>query len=264
MLYECSELNRYYNPPCDGETNYNKVVMIALILPNATITDYSNNTQWATDINSGAVRLIKETQGNYDGGSATIAPGFGNQLERVTGAKHTLNFMSKFRKANHEFFNSLRGLNVKGFAFVSGNNDVLQVVEKNAMFYAKAPITDDLIAERKFEVQSTWSDIDMPAPYTVPSAFLGEFSAPVAQAATSILATGFTANWMAVAGAIGYILQVASDSNFDTIVQEIETSAVVSYAVTGLTTATDYYYRVVAFNFNEESKVSNTIAVTTA
>jgi hypothetical protein len=36
--------------------------MIALILPNALITDYVNETQWATDIVSGAIRIIKELQ----------------------------------------------------------------------------------------------------------------------------------------------------------------------------------------------------------
>jgi len=264
MIYDCEVLDRYTNPPCDGETHYNKIVMIALVLPDATITDYSNNTQWTADIASGAVRLIKETQGNYDGGVAVLAPGFGNQLERVVGQKHTLNFMTKYRIANHDFFNKLRGLNVKAIAIVSGDNDALQVVEKNAMLYAKAPITDDLTAERKFEVQTTWSDIDMPVPYDVPSVFLAVLSAPVASAATSILATSFAANWGAVAGAIGYIVQVATDSNFDTIIQEIEVGGVITTAVTGLTTATNYWYRVVAFSFNEESETSNTISVTTA
>lgn len=264
MLYECADLHRYSNPPCDGETHYNKVVMIALVLPDALITDYKSNTEWTTDIASGAIRLIKETQGNYDGGAATLAPGFGNQLEKVTGVKHTLNFMTKYRTANHDFFNRLRGLNVKAFAFVSGDNDVLQVVEKNAMFYAKAPVTDDLVAERKFEVQTTWSDIDMPTPYDVPAVFLAVLSAPVANEETSVTATGFTANWVAVAGAIGYVLQVSTDVNFNTIIQEIEVGQVVTRAVTGLTTATNYWYRVIAFSFNEESEVSNKIAVTTS
>lgn len=262
-MQNCEALTRYTNPPCDNDTKYNKVVMIALILDNATITDYKNNGQWAIDIASGAIRLIKDTQGNYDGGSATLAPGYGNQLEKVTGVKHTVNFMTKYRKKNWAFFNGLRGLNVKAFAFVSGDNDVLQVIQKNAMFYAKASVTDDLAVERMFETQCTWSDQNIPQPFDVPAVFLATISAPVATDGTTITATSFVANWATVVVAIGYVLQVSTDSNFDTILQEIETTTVSTYIVSGLTTATTYYYRVFAFSFNEESLVSNEIAVTT-
>jgi uncharacterized protein (TIGR02145 family) len=90
--------------------------------------------------------------------------------------------------------------------------------------------------------------------------------APVASAATDVTATGFTANWSAPTGATGYYLDVATDSGFTSYVsgyKNLDVSNVTSYAVTGLSDVTTYYYRIRAYNSSGASINSNTRDVTT-
>jgi uncharacterized repeat protein (TIGR02543 family) len=91
-------------------------------------------------------------------------------------------------------------------------------------------------------------------------------NAPTATAATSITATGFSANWNASGGATGYRLDVATDSGFTNFVATYnnrDVGNVTTYAVSGLTGGTTYYYRLRAYNGSATSGNSNTITVTT-
>ena len=95
-------------------------------------------------------------------------------------------------------------------------------------------------------------------------------SPPVAKAATAIGEDTFTANWDPSKGVTGYYLDVSEASDFSTYVAGYETldvGAVLTYAVTGLTTYdTDhtYYYRVRAYNTVGTSGVSATITTYTS
>jgi hypothetical protein len=84
--------------------------------------------------------------------------------------------------------------------------------------------------------------------------------APVANAATRITSSGFTANWGTVAGASGYQLDVAADEFFTEFVSGFESRDVgnaSSCAVTGLNPESYYYYRVRATNAAGASNNSN-------
>jgi len=90
--------------------------------------------------------------------------------------------------------------------------------------------------------------------------------APVASAVTAITQTGFSADWTASTGATGYYIDVATDNAFTTFVTGFNNqnvANVVTYAITGLTANTTYYYRVRAYNTDGTSLSSSTIAVTT-
>lgn len=89
---------------------------------------------------------------------------------------------------------------------------------------------------------------------------------PVATTASAITLTGFTANWAAVTGATGYELDVATDSAFASLVSGYsnkDVGNVTSFAVTGLTTGTPYFYRVRAVSASNHSDNSNTISTVT-
>ena len=91
-------------------------------------------------------------------------------------------------------------------------------------------------------------------------------SAPTANAASSITATSFQANWSAVTGATTYYLDVNTNSSFTGtwILNNQNVGNVTTYSVSGLTCNTTYYYRVRAANSCGTSANSNVISVTTA
>jgi hypothetical protein len=89
---------------------------------------------------------------------------------------------------------------------------------------------------------------------------------PVAGDATDITATGFTANWSAVAGATNYKLWVISTENtgFNPVGFFPKlTGNVTSYTISGLASNHNYSYFVQAVTSGNESLVSNTISVQT-
>lgn len=90
--------------------------------------------------------------------------------------------------------------------------------------------------------------------------------APVAAAATNIMATSFSANWGSVSGATGYRLDVSTNSGFSSFVSGFNNLTITgtSHSVTGLSAVTTYYYRVRAVNATGTSSNSSTINLTTA
>ncbi len=91
---------------------------------------------------------------------------------------------------------------------------------------------------------------------------------PVARQASNITSSTFTANWEAVNGANEYILDVSSFSNFSGYVNGFEARNVgnnTSFNVTGLTSATSYFYRVRARSSisNQSSSYSIVIGLNT-
>ncbi len=91
--------------------------------------------------------------------------------------------------------------------------------------------------------------------------------APVATPATSILYNGFTANWNASVGAVGYYLDVATDAAFTifaTGYNNRDIGNLLSCLVRGLNSSTTYYYRVRAYDMHGlTSANSNTISAMT-
>jgi hypothetical protein len=86
--------------------------------------------------------------------------------------------------------------------------------------------------------------------------------APVALEATNVTGSGMTANWIAVTGATGYILDVATDVAFAnklTGYNNLVIGSVTSYAIIGLTLNTTYFYRVRAYATDSTSDYSSTI-----
>ncbi|MDD3739875.1 MAG: FISUMP domain-containing protein [Bacteroidales bacterium] len=87
--------------------------------------------------------------------------------------------------------------------------------------------------------------------------------APVADAATSLGDTYFTANWQSVSTATSYFLEVSEDVGFSSFVLNSDVGNVLFYDMTGLDCSTTYYYRIRAVNSCGESVNSNSITLTT-
>jgi Beta-galactosidase/Fibronectin type III domain len=105
----------------------------------------------------------------------------------------------------------------------------------------------------------------MPSPTPTPTA-TPPLLPPTATSATNVTSSGFTANWTAVSGAIGYSLDVSTQSDFSRYIggyRKRDVGNVRRWSVTGLRQNKTYYYRVRAYDSSRISDNSNVIAVTT-
>ena len=90
---------------------------------------------------------------------------------------------------------------------------------------------------------------------------------PIASAASTITATGFTVNWVASGAVTGYTLDVSTNPLFGTFVSgfnNLNVGNVLNQSVTGLACGTTYYYRVRSVSACGTSNSSNVITVQTA
>lgn len=91
-------------------------------------------------------------------------------------------------------------------------------------------------------------------------------AAPTLSNASAITATGFTVSWAAVSGAEKYLLDVSTSNTFATTVtgyNKKEITGAVTTNVTGLTTATKYYFRVYSKKGSTTSVASTVKEATT-
>ncbi len=140
--------------------------------------------------------------------------------------------------------------------------------------YTKNGFTTDLTASVTDLLQGTVYYLSVKAvnicttsAYRTSSGFLTYPGAPTADAATLIRANSFRANWSAPAGGVsGYYLDLSEDISFSSFVTGYENKDVgnvVSLNISGLKRATNYYYRVRAYNSTGSSENSNPISLTT-
>jgi hypothetical protein len=87
---------------------------------------------------------------------------------------------------------------------------------------------------------------------------------PVANAATTITASGFTVSWSATPGTSTYVLDVSDKSDFSTFLtgynQKIIASSTTQEILTALQSGTTYYYRVKSRNASGDSPFSNPVS----
>lgn len=91
--------------------------------------------------------------------------------------------------------------------------------------------------------------------------------APVANQATGVTTSGFTANWSSALGALGYRVDISQNSTFTGYVsgyQNLDAGNITSLTVSGLMPGTTYYYRVRAYNGVGTSGNSATATVATS
>ncbi|MEO6305752.1 MAG: hypothetical protein ABIP51_21555 [Bacteroidia bacterium] len=99
---------------------------------------------------------------------------------------------------------------------------------------------------------------------TISSTTLGTLAAPATFVASSVLATSLTLTWAAVTGATGYVVERATNVGFSAGLTTVYTGALLTTSSTGLTTATQYFYRVKATAAGHTGVTYATLNVTTA
>ena len=161
-------------------------------------------------------------------------------------------------------------------AVAGGSNSTLQFQIDGSNYQTLGGTTDWTLASSAINgagaTKIRWRLVrNTPAPAgTTDAAYLdtvvySALATPVATAATQVTPTTFTANWSAPATATNYQFQLSTVADFSTPLYTVNTSSN-SYAVTGLTAGTTYYYRARAAGastgFTPFSNVITTITAT--
>lgn len=164
---DCLTLGGYTYNACP--TPYaNKIVSLAIFLIDAVFTTYSK-AEFDAQIATGDVKIIKGSQGSYDGGNPVLDKGYGEQFQEVVGNTHKLTLMYIFDKDNIDFYNQLMLVKNKGIAFVTGKGELMHVVDVPVAFAVKMPVTEDLDKKRQVMIEVTWSNLELPLSYDVPA-----------------------------------------------------------------------------------------------
>jgi len=150
-----------------------------------------------------------------------------------------------------------------GFAtFLAGYQDLDVGADTTLLVPGLTPATDYYYRVRGVNAGGTGPSSNTIRVTTLPVAP----GAPVAKAPTNLTSSGFTANWNPVTGASSYDVDVATDAGFASFVGQYNAwnaGQSTSCAVSGVSEATLYYYRVRARNTGGTSPSSNAITATT-
>jgi hypothetical protein len=199
----------------------------------------SGNSNVVT-VATGVLGITPPTAPVATSGSGITLASFVASWDAVTGAT---NYQLDVSEDNFATF--LPGYNSKN---ISGTSEVISGLTPNSTFKFRV---------RAVNAGGSSDNSNVVSVTTLPIA-------PVAVSATSISASGFSANWNSVPDATGYQLDVSSD-NFATFLSGYNSKSVIEITepLSGLTSGTDYQYRVRYVYANGVSGNSNVISVTT-
>ena len=159
-------LAAYNCSPCPTY-EYGRIRSIALIKNTFTFIDPTKTSEWTAGIAADNIRVIWETQGQYDGGSTSELAGFGDRETTNGGTKHTLTFKDPNYTENWDCYDGLRESSEWTLAYRTSNS--IHLVGEPVTFTPKNPVQDDTKSNVVWEVQAVWSSPSSPRPYTTPT-----------------------------------------------------------------------------------------------
>jgi len=156
-LYSCS--------PCiDPELG--RIRSIFLYRSTVSFLNQSSTSEWQNYILAGDVIIIKDTQGDYDGGTTEELVGFGD-LETINGGTvHILNWLDPNIDDNCDFYSALKSQSEWQIGYRTETK--VWFSDAVATFTPKAPVQNDLKSYVTYNAQAKWTG-DMPCPYNTPA-----------------------------------------------------------------------------------------------
>ena len=171
MPFDC-ESQAQYNPIiCDDEFEYQRVTALGIhkiIDPQLDLTDPAVwelfvDTDPPTNNFIDYINLVPDVEGEYDGGEATTAPGYGENLEIVESMRHGIVIRGEYNKKNEAFFNRIFRSKNNGITFFTGTDRQMQVVDQQRIsIIPQLGVTNALETHRKFQLTISWSKLVFP------------------------------------------------------------------------------------------------------
>jgi hypothetical protein len=162
-LYTC-------NPCPDYE--YGRIRSVAFVKNTYTFVNPESAVEWSTAIQNGDAIVIWETQGNYDGGTTSELPGFGDRELTNGGTSHIAVYKDPNYDVNCDFYNAIR--NSSDYSFVYRTSSKIHFANAPATITPKNPVGDDLKSNVVWEVTVKWQNPDSPCPYDAPDGIFEE------------------------------------------------------------------------------------------
>lgn len=159
------ELPQHSCKPCISP-ELGRIRSVFLYRSTVAWVNQSSTAEWRNLILAGDVQVIKDTQGDYDGGTTAELVGFGD-LETVNGGiTHILNWLDPDIEDNCDFYTALAGQTEWMIGWRTQNN--VWFSGEVATFTPKVPVQNDLKSYVTFNAQAKWTG-DLPCPYPTPA-----------------------------------------------------------------------------------------------
>jgi hypothetical protein len=140
---------------------------IAFIDKDTVVADYSDPTEWATNVASGAAKVVKFLSGSYDGGSAKFDKGYGAVATIYVNSTHKLSINDPNFLNNETFWNEIQKSSAYKVVFVT--DTLVHVGTKPCTIFAKKPVADDFESDVIGMVEVEWKQRDLVLAHPKPS-----------------------------------------------------------------------------------------------
>lgn len=167
----------YYPNPCEEEIigfscdpcadpEAGRIRHLAYIKNGFVFINPEDPAEWQDGITNGDIQIIPNVRGESDGGSDVVAPGYGDQEERIVGRKFTLKVFDNRYKGNCTFWNAKRISKSWRVAYVT--DTLVHISDKIVTTKPKAPIKQELVQEIEYEIDIIFNQLNDPCPFDKP------------------------------------------------------------------------------------------------
>lgn len=229
--------------------------------------DVTDAATWTPHIATGKLIILPELQGLFDGGTAIMNPGFGDNKEEYGGSNFKATLRDRNYKQNWGHYRSLVGKSDWHLVYLYETQG--HITSKPVSVSPKAAASDNTDDNVVWESEVSWTQHFTPAPFDAPLSVFKTTTMTALEApeltSSAKTSTSITLNWDEIHNADGYVVERATNVGFTVGKTTVYTGTALTYTNTGLTASTSYYYRAKATSTDEipESAWSTTLNVTT-
>lgn len=164
---ECEELNQQYGCiNCDEAVEHARVRHVIAVkksyLP-TVLADITNPDVWADGISNGAIAVIPDVIGTWNGGVPKEGTGFGDLSTSIESYEHEITFKDQRFKGNSAFYNMLGKSKDRHIFFVT--ETLMFNSQKPVAWLPKSPVTEDDSSKILWEVTTKWKESDILIPH---------------------------------------------------------------------------------------------------